>query len=219
MIQESDLLLRQRRTLNRRPTRKPVMTRGVRGSFAAAFSGERNIRSLPRWLAVILALFVWLIAIPLAHGVVPWAISTLARHYGWSDNSPGIWNWLGLIPITIAAALLIWVLISGIAQTPDRVKLGLTPSFLMLRGPYRFRRNPMYVAELGLWLGWALFFGSPGVFLGCVVLFPVVNRVILPREERGLEAAFGPAYSRYKDRVPPLVGADQTLTRYSSVTA
>jgi protein-S-isoprenylcysteine O-methyltransferase Ste14 len=236
------------------------MTREVRDSFAAAFSGERNVCSalatdligpywavgpywpwihsnltalgsfgaatgctsmtppgtpesrprnridMPRWVAVLLALFVWLIAIPLAHGVVPWAISTLTRHYGWSDNSPGIWNWLGLIPITIAAALLIWVLILGIAQTPDRVKLGLTPSFLMLRGPYRFTRNPMYVAELGLWLGWALFFGSPGVFLGCLVFFPVVNWVILPREERGLEAAFGPAYSRYKDRVPRWLG-------------
>src|ERR1019366_9340397 len=34
-----------------------------------------NRVTIPRWMAVILALLAWLIAIPLAHGVVPWAIS------------------------------------------------------------------------------------------------------------------------------------------------
>lgn len=157
-------------------------------------------------MAVILALFTWLIVIPLVHGVVPWAISTLMHRYGWEAGFPGFWNRLGLIPVTIAAALLIWILVLGIAQTPDRVKLGLTPSFLMMRGPYRFTRNPMYLAELGLWLGWALFFGSPGVFIGCVALLSVADLVILPREERGLEAAFGQAYLQYKNRVPRWLG-------------
>ena len=83
---------------------------------------------------------------------------------------------------------------------------GTDPLLLIMRGPYRFTRNPMYVAELGLWLGWALFFGSPGVFIGFVVLLSVVSLVILPREERGLEAAFGQAYLQYKDRVPRWLG-------------
>ena len=167
---------------------------------------SRNRATVPRWVAVILALFVWLVAIPLAHGVIPWAISTLMRRYGWERGGPGFWNWLGLIPVTAAAALLIWILISGIAQTPESVKLGLTPSFLNMRGPYQFTRNPMYVAELGLWLGWTLFFGSLGVFMGCVVLLSVMNLVILPREERGLEAVFGHIYLQYKKRVPRWLG-------------
>ncbi len=165
-------------------------------------SRPRNRVTIPRWMAIILALLSWLILIPIAHGVVPWAISTLMPRYGWEGRSPGFWNRLGLIPVTVAAALLIWILLLGIAQAPDRVKLGLIPSFLMMRGPYRLTRNPMYVAELGLWLGWALFFGSPGVFIGCVVLLSVVNFVILPREERGLEAAFGQTYLQYKNTVP-----------------
>jgi protein-S-isoprenylcysteine O-methyltransferase Ste14 len=64
----------------------------------------------------------------------------------------------------------------------------------------------MYVAESGLWLGWALFFGSLGVFVGFVVLLLVIELVILPREERGLEAAFGQAYLQYKGRVPRWFG-------------
>jgi protein-S-isoprenylcysteine O-methyltransferase Ste14 len=157
-------------------------------------------------MAVTLALFAWLIAIPLAHGVVPWAISKLTPRYGWAEGSPGTWNRLGLIPIAAAAALLIWVLIVGIAQTPERVKLGSTSSFLILRGPYRFTRNPMYVAELGLWLGWALFFGSLSVLIVCLLFWLIVGLVVLPREERGLEAAFSQTYLQYKDRVPRWLG-------------
>jgi protein-S-isoprenylcysteine O-methyltransferase Ste14 len=169
-------------------------------------SKPSNRVTVPRWMAIILALLTCLIAIPLAHGVLPWAISTRMPRYGWAEGTPGMWNRLGLILVALAAALLIWILVSGIAQTPKSLKLGLTPSFLMISGPYKYTRNPMYVAELGLWLGWAIFFGSAGVFIGCLVLWSVVELVILPREERGLEAAFGPTYLQYKNSVPRWVG-------------
>jgi protein-S-isoprenylcysteine O-methyltransferase Ste14 len=158
--------------------------------------------TIPRWMAIVLALLLWLIAIPLVHCGSPWAISTLMPRYGWSEGAPGVWNWLGLIPVLAGAALLAWVLAVGIAQTPERVRMGLTPSHLMTGGPYRHTRNPMYVAELGLWLGWAVFFGSAGVMAGCVVLWTVVKFVIVPREERGLEAAFGREYLELKKRAP-----------------
>jgi protein-S-isoprenylcysteine O-methyltransferase Ste14 len=64
----------------------------------------------------------------------------------------------------------------------------------------------MYVAELALWLGWVLFFGSLSVFLGCIALLLVVNLVLVPREERTLETAFGQAYLIYKKRVPRWLG-------------
>ena len=156
--------------------------------------------SVPRWLALLLATLAWLVGIPLAHGVAPWAISLVTRRYGWAEGRPGIWNLLGVIPVALGALMLICVLVVGISQTPKQVKLGLTPSFLMMRGPYVFTRNPMYVAELGIWLGWAVFFGSIGVFVAAVALWAVVNFVVLPREERTLEAAFGEVYLQYKDR-------------------
>jgi len=72
----------------------------------------------------------------------------------------------------------------------------------MMRGPFRFTRNPMYVAELGLWLGWTLLFGSASVLIGCIILWLVLTLIVLPREERGLEAAFGEVYLQYKNTVP-----------------
>jgi protein-S-isoprenylcysteine O-methyltransferase Ste14 len=157
-------------------------------------------------MAIILALFVWLVAIPAAHGIVPWAISKLTPRYGWESGVPGMWNRLGLIPVAVATVLLIWILASTLPQTPARVELGLRPILLLTWGPYRMSRNPLYVAELGLWLGWTFFFGSLGVLIGFVVLWSIVCFVFVPREERSLEAAFGQSYVDYKDRVPRWLG-------------
>jgi protein-S-isoprenylcysteine O-methyltransferase Ste14 len=64
----------------------------------------------------------------------------------------------------------------------------------------------MYLAELVLWLGWALFYGSVAVFIGCVVLWMMMNFIRVPREEQELEARFGEAYREYKRRVPRWLG-------------
>ena len=167
--------------------------------------------SLPRWMAPILGLFVWLVAIPLGHGVLPWAISLLAPRHGWVTGHPGGWNFIGLIPVVVGIALLIWIMVLGLAQTselPERVRLDWTPKFLLRRGPYAFTRNPMYLAELGLWLGWAIFYVSAGVLGGFLVLCVVVNFVVR-REERDLEAQFSEVYLEYKRKVPRWLGKTQ----------
>ncbi len=81
----------------------------------------------------------------------------------------------------------------------------LAPPFLMTTGPYAYTRNPMYVAELALWLGWATLFGSLFTLLGFVVL-TVVIILILPWEERGLERQFGEIYRQYQARVSRWLG-------------
>jgi protein-S-isoprenylcysteine O-methyltransferase Ste14 len=164
-------------------------------------------RGIPRWVLVILALFVWLVGFPLAHGIVPWALSWLAPRFGWTAGYPGTWNWLGLILIAAGTAVLIWIFASGLARArelPERMQR-LGPPFLMTTGPYAFTRNPMYVAELSLWLGWATLFGSLVTLLGLVVL-TVVIILILPWEERGLERQFGETYRLYQARVPRWLG-------------
>jgi protein-S-isoprenylcysteine O-methyltransferase Ste14 len=165
-----------------------------------------NRISIPRWMALSLGLFAWLVAIPLAHGALPWAISLLSTRYGWTQSRPGIWNLFGLILLLIGTACLVWIMVLGFARTPERVKLEWNSPFLLMRGPYAFTRNPMYVAELGLWLGWAIFYGSVPVFVGFVVLWVVVNYIVLPGEERALEARFGEAYRQYKSKVPRWLG-------------
>ena len=76
------------------------------------------------------------------------------------------------------------------------------PRKLVVRGMYRYVRNPMISGVLGLLLGEAIFFGSMPI-LEWFVFFAVLNAVYMPlREEPGLVARFGDDYLEYKRHVP-----------------
>ncbi len=64
----------------------------------------------------------------------------------------------------------------------------------------------MYLAELALLLGWMLFYGSVAIFITFLVAGAMFNIVIVPREERELEARFGESYLQYKRTVPRWLG-------------
>ena len=154
--------------------------------------GPARKAGIPRHLAFVLfpPLFV------VAHGVLPWAISRLGARYGWTDGNPAVWNLLGLVPVAAGVMALVWLTVNGLAhyaEVPERVELSWEPKILMTRGPYAYSRHPMYLAELALWLGWAVLYGSIIVLAGLVALCVVVNILAL-REERALEAKFGEAY-------------------------
>jgi hypothetical protein len=42
--------------------------------------------SIPRWLVWLVTPVVWLVAIPLAHAALPWALSSFSPRYGWTDG-------------------------------------------------------------------------------------------------------------------------------------
>jgi protein-S-isoprenylcysteine O-methyltransferase Ste14 len=161
--------------------------------------------SIPRWMALVVALIFWLVGVPLFYGVLPWAISLLTPHYGWSEGRPANWNLLGLIPVVIGTTCLIWIMLLHFTRTssvPERVELEPTPSYLLSRGPYAFSRHPMYLSELALLLGWSIYYGSISVLIALVAAGVFFNFVHVPREERTLEARFGEAYLEYKNEVP-----------------
>jgi len=82
------------------------------------------------------------------------------------------------------------------------VELESTPSYLLTEGPYRYSRNPAYVAMLTIWFGWTVFYGSLLVLVGLVFAWLLLNYVVIPREERGLEARHKETYRQYLQRVP-----------------
>lgn len=148
---------------------------------------------LPGWLAYPLALILY--------GVIPWAIALLTTRYGWTEDSPGFWNLLGLIPVVVGITGLVWTMSLHFAQAP-RAALDLAQNYLLTHGPYTFSRHPMYLSELAVLLGWTIFYGSIAVLVAFVVGCIVFNFVSVPLEERALEARFGEVYRAYKERVP-----------------
>ena len=160
-----------------------------------------HLRSVSRRMAFIL----FAVGVPLAHCVAPWAISLLSARRGWDTNGPGIWNLVGLLPIALGIAGLVWVAVAFFARAPQRVELR-QPAFLLTSGPYAYSRNPMYVTELALWFGWAVFYGSVGLLIGFMIFLTILVSGVR-YEERLLDARFGDAYRAYRSNVPRWIGA------------
>jgi protein-S-isoprenylcysteine O-methyltransferase Ste14 len=107
----------------------------------------------------------------------------------------------GLLALAGAAVALLGVISFRRAGTtvnplnPERV------SALVVRGIYRYSRNPMY-------LGFALLLAAWLVYLSAWLALPVLpafilsmNRFQIEPEEKVLEARFGAVYLEYKERV------------------
>lgn len=69
---------------------------------------------------------------------------------------------------------------------------------LVTSGPYRFSRNPMYVAITLAYIGSAFIVRMLWPLAALPVVLLVVGRYVIRKEERYLESAFGEDYRRYK---------------------
>lgn len=85
---------------------------------------------------------------------------------------------------------------TGTTVRPDR-----PATALLITGPYRFTRNPLYLAMTLFYIGVAMLSRS----LWSLILLPLVlvllERYVIRREEHYLERQFGADYRRYKNAV------------------
>ncbi|NTU82324.1 MAG: isoprenylcysteine carboxylmethyltransferase family protein [Chloroflexales bacterium] len=72
---------------------------------------------------------------------------------------------------------------------------------LVMRGPYRLTRNPMYVSLVCLYLAVALWFGVSWALVFVPLVILAVQHLAITREEHYLEQKFGDAYRRYRAQV------------------
>jgi protein-S-isoprenylcysteine O-methyltransferase Ste14 len=79
---------------------------------------------------------------------------------------------------------------------------GNKPTTAIVRtGPYRFSRNPIYVAFFALHLGLAIWVNSVWLVATLVATVAIIAGVVVPREERYLTERFGTEYLEYKASV------------------
>jgi protein-S-isoprenylcysteine O-methyltransferase Ste14 len=79
---------------------------------------------------------------------------------------------------------------------------GNRPSTSIVRaGPYRFSRNPIYLAFSLLQLGLAVWTGNLWMIATLVIAVGLMAAVVIPREEEYLERKFGAEYLDYKATV------------------
>ena len=76
------------------------------------------------------------------------------------------------------------------------------PTRLVVRGLYRFTRNPMYNGVLALLLGQAWFFQSSALLQYALAIFIMFHLMVVVYEEPTLEMRFGESYRAYRGAVP-----------------
>ncbi len=74
-------------------------------------------------------------------------------------------------------------------------------SVLVVSGPFKFTRNPMYLGMLVAMTGLAIVIGTVSVLVSVIVYFLFVNFISIPYEEAKMERQFGDDYRAYKRRV------------------
>lgn len=76
------------------------------------------------------------------------------------------------------------------------------PKELVVGGPYRFMRNPMYAGVLLLVLGWSALYLSPLLLAYAVALGAGFHLRVVRNEEPWLKARFGDRWESYRAHVP-----------------
>lgn len=81
------------------------------------------------------------------------------------------------------------------------------PERLVVSGPYRVSRNPMYAAVTLILVGWALACGSRALWLYAVAVAVAFHLRVVLGEEPWLARRHGAEWDAYRKRVPRWLGA------------
>jgi protein-S-isoprenylcysteine O-methyltransferase Ste14 len=150
-------------------------------------------------MSLTLRSLLWTVLLPgIYAGFIPW------QYFGVSHAQADVSNpvhLLGLAAILFGVALLaacIWEFAHSGRGTLSPVD---PPRELVVRGLYRYVRNPMYLSVTAIVLGEVLLTGSRGLLLYWVVWFVLVNLLVTGYEEPGLRRRFGQSYEDYTRKV------------------
>jgi protein-S-isoprenylcysteine O-methyltransferase Ste14 len=109
-------------------------------------------------------------------------------------------RWLGAMVFVLALALFAWAIVT-VTRAGSNVPTNRPTLSIVEGGPYRFTRNPIYLAMfLGL-IGLVIAFDTLWLLVMLVPFALVIRYGVVAREEAYLERKFGDVYRGYRSRV------------------
>ena len=114
-----------------------------------------------------------------------------------SPESTGVTQVGGMLVTTVGAALAVWCILTFALFGKGTPAPFDPPRRLVVLGPYRYVRNPMYLGAAIALAGAALFYGSVAVAVYAAGFLLVMHVFVVWYEEPALRAAFGAAYEVY----------------------
>ena len=101
----------------------------------------------------------------------------------------------------IASVLLFMLAVRALRAAKTPVRGNQPTSTIVQTGPFRFSRNPIYLAFFGVQLGLALCVDSVWMLATLLPAAALISRIVVRREERYLECRFGAQYASYRNSV------------------
>jgi protein-S-isoprenylcysteine O-methyltransferase Ste14 len=145
-------------------------------------------------MALLLKNLLFTLLVP---GSVAFYIPLLIASPSPADGAPHWIRWLGLASLALGVAIYLWCawdFASFGRGTPAPID---APTRLVVRGLYRYVRNPMYVGVLSAIVGWALYFASEILCLYAAAVWTAFHLFVVLYEEPNLRRRFGTDYERY----------------------
>lgn len=141
---------------------------------------------------------------------VPWLVLLLVLPHEFMPTFVTVA--VALVAIVAAEALRVYAV--GHAGSATRTRGDEVPE-LVIAGPFRHVRNPLYVANIALYSFVAVLFGFAWLAVVIAIVFAVQYRYIVAYEEATLMSTFGTPYLRYLRAVPrwiPAISPQHTST-------
>ena len=152
------------------------------------------------------ALFIGLVLIYLPGRFLSWSGIIQPAGFGASQIA-------GMVIGGIGAALALWCVFTFAFIGKGTPAPFDPPRKLVIRGPYRFVRNPMYIGAGMTLAGAALFYESLSILFYTGLFFLITHLFVLFYEEPTLRRTFGDVYEAYCRRVgrwmPKAVTSDE----------
>jgi len=142
------------------------------------------------------AILAFLALPPVVAFVVPWMF--FAHDKGFAPSA-------GLI-VVVGAGLLLWCVREFYVAGRGTLAPWAPPTRLVTSGPYRFSRNPMYVAVFTILVGWAVGFRSIGLTIYAACIAIAFHLRVVFYEEPWQARTFGDDWHAYRERVPRWMG-------------
>jgi protein-S-isoprenylcysteine O-methyltransferase Ste14 len=107
-------------------------------------------------------------------------------------------DWLLAVPLLLGGAFLYFWCLWNFAVTGRGTPAPIDPpKKLIVRGPHKYVRNPMYLGVLSVVFGWVVLFRSPEILSYAAVVALMFHLVVLVIEEPSLRRLFGAEYEEY----------------------
>lgn len=166
----------------------------------AKLSGEAISRRDEGQVAMLLRAAV---ALPLMLSFLAYMINP--SWMAWSELALPVWaRWVG-VGLGIACLPLLWTLFQSIGSNISETVLTKKDHRLVMTGPFRWIRHPLYTVAMLLFFSYGLMASNWWMMMFTAIGLVMIVVLVIPKEEAELIAKFGDEYRDYQDRVGKLL--------------